>query len=64
MGNNFPAMTRAQSQTATRQSLLLFFCSMLAFGGACFLAVGSSLQLMTENDCKAGIQAACNQLAQ
>ena len=55
-------MTRAQSQTATRQSLLLFFCSMLAFGGACFFAVGASLQLMTENDCKAGIQAACNQL--
>ena len=57
-------MTRAQSQTATRQSLLLFFCSMLAFGGACFFAISASLQQMTENDCKAGIQAACEQLAQ
>jgi len=36
---------------------------MLAFGGACFLAVSASLQVMTENDCKAGIQAACDQLA-
>ena len=56
-------MTRAQSQTATRQSLLLFFCSMLAFGGACFFAVSASLQQMTHNDCQAGIQAACDQLA-
>ena len=56
-------MTRAQSQTATRQSLLLFFCSMLAFGGACFFAVSSSLQQMTHADCQAGIQAACDELA-
>ena len=35
---------------------------MLAFGGACFFAVSSSLQQMTHNDCQAGIQAACKEL--
>ena len=36
---------------------------MLAFGGACFFAVSSSLQQMTHADCQAGIQAACDELA-
>ena len=36
---------------------------MACFAGAAFLAINGSLHQMTENDCRAGIQAACDELA-
>jgi hypothetical protein len=56
-------MTHTKASTTTFRGLAVFGASMLCFAGAAFFAISGSLHQMTENDCKAGIQAACNELA-
>lgn len=56
-------MTYTKASTTTFRGLAVFGASMLCFGAACFFAINGSLHQMTENDCKAGIQAACDELA-
>lgn len=56
-------MTNAKAPNDQLKAAAVFFLAMICFGGVAFLGVSESLHHMTENDCKAGIQAACDQLA-
>tara|TARA_S200002703_G_scaffold76021_2_gene65664 strand:+ start:798 stop:971 length:174 start_codon:yes stop_codon:yes gene_type:complete len=56
-------MTSSQPNKTPIRGAAVFFLSMACFAGAAFFAISGSLHQMTENDCKAGIQAACDELA-
>ena len=56
-------MTNAKAPKDQHKAAAAFFLAMICFGAVAFLGVSESLHHMTENDCKAGIQAACDQLA-
>lgn len=55
-------MTNAKAPNDQLKAAAVFFLAMICFGGVAFLGVSESLHHMTENDCKAGIQAACEAL--
>lgn len=56
-------MTNAKAPNNQLKAAAVFFLAMICFGGVAFLGVSESLHHMTENDCKAGVQAACDELA-
>jgi|TARA_R100001163_G_scaffold12521_2_gene11637 hypothetical protein len=56
-------MTSSQPNQTPIRGAAVFLFSMACFAGAAFLAINGSLHQMTENDCRAGIQAACDELA-
>lgn len=55
-------MISSQPNTTPIRGAAVFLFSMACFAGASFLAINGSLHQMTENDCQAGIQAACEAL--